>query len=649
MLTRLGERRRRQPDRDASRRAARAAARADRPGRDARRTPTCWSTPRRPGRRASSAQTIQFHGTADLYTLSGATAIATLYSDATTATANPAVTTAQRRRERRPGGLRSPTTSRARSSTRARATPRGRGRSATARSPIRTDDLFFGNAAGDPQPDWVDLNKVAIPQADEQQRLLANLILHAEPAPQAAAALLVPAEGPEGGGRDDRRQSRRRRHGAALRHLHRPEPGRLLGWPTGSACAPAATCTWAPRSPTRRRSAYHNQGFEVALHVNTDCADWTQASLRETSDTQLAAFAAAYPSVPPADHQPHPLHRVERLGDPARGRGRARHPARHQLLLLARELDPGPPRHVHRLGHADAVRRPRRHDDRLLPGRDPDDRRVGPDLPVHVGRAARPRDRPRGLLRRVQRQHALRFVARTPARTPSSPRRSARGVPVVSARQMLDLARRPQRVVVRSIAWTGTRLSFTIAVGAGAQQPARDGAGVDFGRPADGADPRRFAGRVHDRDHQGHRLRVLPGRRRQLRRHLRRRHHSAGHHRVVATPHVDGTRDDHLDHRRAVGLARGLRHRAGLADRQRVECRARHGAQRHAERPRCPAPRTTSASPPRMPDQQRDEPRAARGPTYVRHADPALRDGRYVRRIRRGNERGNLRGEGRRR
>ena len=31
--------------------------------------------------------------------------------------------------------------------------------------------------AGDPQPDWVDLNKVAIPQADEQQRLLANLIL----------------------------------------------------------------------------------------------------------------------------------------------------------------------------------------------------------------------------------------------------------------------------------------------------------------------------------------------------------------------------------------------------------------------------------------------------------------------------------------
>ena len=41
-------------------------------------------------------------------------------------------------------------------------------------APIRSDDLFFGGA----QPDWVDLDKVAIPQADEQQRLLANLILH---------------------------------------------------------------------------------------------------------------------------------------------------------------------------------------------------------------------------------------------------------------------------------------------------------------------------------------------------------------------------------------------------------------------------------------------------------------------------------------
>ena len=39
-------------------------------------------------------QTMQFHGTADAYTLAGATALATLYGDATTATAYPAVTLA---------------------------------------------------------------------------------------------------------------------------------------------------------------------------------------------------------------------------------------------------------------------------------------------------------------------------------------------------------------------------------------------------------------------------------------------------------------------------------------------------------------------------------------------------------------------------
>ncbi len=48
-------------------------------------------------------QTIQFHGTADRYTLNGASPLATLYSNATTATANPAVTVRTRRRGPRGG------------------------------------------------------------------------------------------------------------------------------------------------------------------------------------------------------------------------------------------------------------------------------------------------------------------------------------------------------------------------------------------------------------------------------------------------------------------------------------------------------------------------------------------------------------------
>src|SRR6185295_6241509 len=50
--------------------------------------------------------------------------------------------------------------------------PAWSGQDRDGQAPVRSDDLFFGGA----QANWVDLGKVAIPQADEQQRLLANLI-----------------------------------------------------------------------------------------------------------------------------------------------------------------------------------------------------------------------------------------------------------------------------------------------------------------------------------------------------------------------------------------------------------------------------------------------------------------------------------------
>ena len=79
----------------------------------------------------------------------------------------------------------------ARSFTRARATRLGSGQERDGIPPIRSDDLFYGAASFDPQPDWVNLNKVAIPQADEQQRLLANMITYHEFRQEAAAAVLV--------------------------------------------------------------------------------------------------------------------------------------------------------------------------------------------------------------------------------------------------------------------------------------------------------------------------------------------------------------------------------------------------------------------------------------------------------------------------
>src|SRR4029453_1741654 len=109
------------------------------------------------------------------YTLNGATAIATLYSNATTATVNPAATT------RTVGNGRAVafTYDLAKSVIYTRqGNPAWSGQERDGLVPIRSDDLYFGAKAGDVQPDWVDLNKVAIPQADEQQRLLWNIVLN---------------------------------------------------------------------------------------------------------------------------------------------------------------------------------------------------------------------------------------------------------------------------------------------------------------------------------------------------------------------------------------------------------------------------------------------------------------------------------------
>ncbi len=119
--------------------------------------------------------TMQYHGVADRYTLNGAAAVATLYSDASTATSNPAVTL----RSVGPSGGQAAAFAYdlARSIVYTRqGNPAWAGMERDGVPPIRTMDLFYGNASADPQPDWVDLDKIAIPQADEQQRLLARMI-----------------------------------------------------------------------------------------------------------------------------------------------------------------------------------------------------------------------------------------------------------------------------------------------------------------------------------------------------------------------------------------------------------------------------------------------------------------------------------------
>jgi hypothetical protein len=112
-------------------------------------------------------QTIQFHGAADLYTLDGATSLATLYSTASIATPYPAVTV---NAVGNGGQAAAFTFDLARSVV---YTHQGNPAWQTNHvNPLQS----YGTALDLFYPNWVDFTKITIPQADEQQRFLANLI-----------------------------------------------------------------------------------------------------------------------------------------------------------------------------------------------------------------------------------------------------------------------------------------------------------------------------------------------------------------------------------------------------------------------------------------------------------------------------------------
>jgi hypothetical protein len=250
-------------------------------------------------------QTLQYHGTADRYTLNGATAVATLYSNATMATTNPAVTL--RGFGSSGGQAVAFTYDLARSVVYTRqGNPAwaGQKRDGTPNG-IRPVDLFYGAKAGDVQPDWVDLSKVAVPQADEQQRLLANLItgtaLDRMPLPRfwylpRGEKAVVVMTG------DDHAT------GGTTAYFNRF----LATSPSGCSVADwecvRATSYMYPDTPITdsQARAFETNGFELALHVSTGCVDFTQESLDGSVSNGLAGFASAWPSLrPPATNRTH--------------------------------------------------------------------------------------------------------------------------------------------------------------------------------------------------------------------------------------------------------------------------------------------------------------------------------------------------------
>jgi hypothetical protein len=243
------------------------------------------------------SETIQFHGTADRYTADTAATIATLFSDASTATASPAVTIATAGSNGGHAAAFAFDLARSIVYTR-QGNPAWSGQERDGITPIRSDDLFFGAAPGDAQADWVDLDKVAIPQADEQQRLLANLILHLNrlrtPLPRfwylprgLKAAIVMTGDDHANGGTV----------GRFNQYKALSAPGcSVADW----ECIRGTSYIFngTPGMDDAAASAFVQDGFEVGLHVTSNCGNWTPASLAGFYASQIAQFQAERPSVP---------------------------------------------------------------------------------------------------------------------------------------------------------------------------------------------------------------------------------------------------------------------------------------------------------------------------------------------------------------
>ena len=235
-------------------------------------------------------QTIQFHGTANLHTLSGATSLATLYSTSSAATSNPAVTTINVGANG--GKAIAFTYDLARSIVYTRqGDPTKAGVETDGQTPVRPDDLFY--------PSYVDMNKVAIPQADEQQRLLANIIiqsnLNRKPLPRfwylpngykAAVIYALDDHGTSSGTTDI---------------FNKMISNSTAGCSVDNWECLRATSWFYVGIPLTNNQAvnYLNQGFDMGVHEENGCNNFSSFSdLNAFYTNQLAQLHSAYPGLP---------------------------------------------------------------------------------------------------------------------------------------------------------------------------------------------------------------------------------------------------------------------------------------------------------------------------------------------------------------
>ena len=281
-----------------------------------------------------TTESMQFHGTADRWTLNGARSVATLVGTANPV--NPAVTL---RNVGSAGGQAAAFTyDLARSVVYTRqGNPAFAGQKRDGQSgPIRSDDLFF--------PDYLDFSKVHIPQADEQQRLLANLVTQMNfdrtplprfwylPRGEKAAFVMTGDDHEAGAGTSV--------HFDRFRELSAPGCS-VADWQCIRGTSYLSNST--PVSPQARPTPTRPRASRSRCTSTRAARTSPRLPARELGSA-AARLPRAVPGRDPAANQPHALHRLERLGKRASGRAGERRAARHQLLLLARCVGPEPSR-----------------------------------------------------------------------------------------------------------------------------------------------------------------------------------------------------------------------------------------------------------------------------------------------------------------
>lgn len=258
------------------------------------------------------SETIQFHGPADIAAVTAGTRIvAALYRDADTNAEAPAVTV--RKVGSAGGEIAAFTFDLAQSVALTRqGNPEWSGQERDGLHPIRPSDLFHGGAGA--HSDYIDLDKVAIPQADEQMRLLSNTLAYLTQDriplpkfwyfPKGYKAVLVMAaddHGTPSGTRDsfDRMLALK----PQTCSVQTWECARATSWMTETARPKGWRYLLDPRGGARmndNQAAYYwKLGFDIGAHVNTQCENWSEQSLNTAFARDLLALRLALPSLPP--------------------------------------------------------------------------------------------------------------------------------------------------------------------------------------------------------------------------------------------------------------------------------------------------------------------------------------------------------------